>query len=244
MTPDRLIAVSNNKTIYRDGDTCIKVFVHADAKADVFREAHFQSLFEDSELHVPRVLSVGIMDGKWYIESEYIRGNTLDSLLKAQPAQSRFHLQTLIRLQNAVHALSETSLPHLLPDIRQQIQLASIDADTRSRLLERLNSVPQATQVCHGDFVPSNILIQKDGTPYILDWGQARLGPAAYDISRTYLRFLMVDSASLAETYLELSEAEAGIPRRIVEEWLPLSAVMLLPTANQRQRDILLPCIH
>ena len=39
MMLDRVIAVRNNKTIYRDGDRCVKVFGDNYSKADVFAEA-------------------------------------------------------------------------------------------------------------------------------------------------------------------------------------------------------------
>ena len=39
MKLDRVIAVRNDKTIYRDGDKCIKVFGSSYSKADVLNEA-------------------------------------------------------------------------------------------------------------------------------------------------------------------------------------------------------------
>ena len=39
MKLDKMIAVRTNKTIYRDGDTCVKVFNEEYSKADVLNEA-------------------------------------------------------------------------------------------------------------------------------------------------------------------------------------------------------------
>ena len=39
MNLDRIIAVRNNKTVYRDGDRCLKVFNEGYSKADVLNEA-------------------------------------------------------------------------------------------------------------------------------------------------------------------------------------------------------------
>ena len=39
MKLEKIIAVRNNKTIYRDGDKCIKVFNEGFSKADVLNEA-------------------------------------------------------------------------------------------------------------------------------------------------------------------------------------------------------------
>ena len=38
MNLDRIIAVRNAKTVYRDGDKCIKVFDETYSKADVLHE--------------------------------------------------------------------------------------------------------------------------------------------------------------------------------------------------------------
>ena len=39
MKLDRIIAVRNNKTVYHDGDLCVKVFGEGFSKADILSEA-------------------------------------------------------------------------------------------------------------------------------------------------------------------------------------------------------------
>ena len=73
MNLDRVIAVRNNKTIYRDGDRCIKVFNKEYSKADVLNEALNQARIEETGLNIPKVLEVTMVDGKWAIVSEYIK---------------------------------------------------------------------------------------------------------------------------------------------------------------------------
>ena len=46
MKLERVIAVRNNKTIYRDGDRCVKVFDEHYSKADVLNEALNQARIE------------------------------------------------------------------------------------------------------------------------------------------------------------------------------------------------------
>ena len=50
MNLDRVIAVRNNKTIYRDGDRCVKVFQKEYSKADVLNEALNQARIEEEFL--------------------------------------------------------------------------------------------------------------------------------------------------------------------------------------------------
>ena len=58
MKLDRVIAVRNNKTIYRDGDKCIKVFDKNYSKADVLNEALNQARIEETGLNIPKILEV------------------------------------------------------------------------------------------------------------------------------------------------------------------------------------------
>ena len=53
MKLERVIAVRNNKTIYRDGDRCVKVFDDHYSKADVLNEALNQARIEETGLNIP-----------------------------------------------------------------------------------------------------------------------------------------------------------------------------------------------
>ena len=81
MKLDRVIAVRNNKTIYRDGDRCVKVFNKEYSKADVLSEALNQANIEQTGLKIPKILEVTMVDGKWAIVSEYIKGKTLAQIM-------------------------------------------------------------------------------------------------------------------------------------------------------------------
>ena len=85
MKLDRVIAVRNHKTIYRDGDKCIKVFDADYSKADVLNEALNQARIEETGLNIPKVLEVTMVEGKWAIVYEYIKGKTLAQLMEENP---------------------------------------------------------------------------------------------------------------------------------------------------------------
>ena len=82
MKLDRVIAVRNNKTIYRDGEKCIKVFNENFSKADVLNEALNQARIEETGRNIPKILEVTMIEGRWAIVSEYIKGRPLLSLWK------------------------------------------------------------------------------------------------------------------------------------------------------------------
>lgn len=85
MNLERVIAVRNNKTVYRDGDKAIKVFDANFSKSDILNEALNQARVEEAGVRVPKVLEVSVIDGKWAIVSEYIPGKTLAQLMEETP---------------------------------------------------------------------------------------------------------------------------------------------------------------
>ena len=104
MKPEKMIAVRNNKTVYRDGDKCIKVFNSDYSKADVLNEALNQARIEQTGLRVPKILEVTVIDGKWSIISEYIKGKTLAQLMEENPNKKTDYINMVADLQVAMHA--------------------------------------------------------------------------------------------------------------------------------------------
>ena len=72
MNLDRVIAVRTTKTVYRDGDLCIKVFNKEFTKADVLHEALNQAIVEGTGLNVPKIKEFTTINGKLAIASEFI----------------------------------------------------------------------------------------------------------------------------------------------------------------------------
>ena len=173
MNLDRVIAVRNNKTIYRDGDRCIKVFNEEYSKADVLNEALNQARIEETGLNIPKVLEVAMIDGKWAIVSEFIKGKTLAQLMAENEENKEKYINILVDLQMSVHQKTCPLLNKLKDKMSRKIAETDLDATTRYDLHTRLEGMPKHNKVCHGDFNPSNIIITEDGTPYILDWSHA-----------------------------------------------------------------------
>jgi len=67
MNLDRIIAVRTNKTVYRDGEYCVKLFDEDFSKVDVLNEALNQARVEETGLNVPKIIEVTKIDGKWAI---------------------------------------------------------------------------------------------------------------------------------------------------------------------------------
>lgn len=240
MKLDRVIAVRNSKTIYRDGDICVKVFNSDYSKADVLNEALNQARIEETGLNIPKILEVTMIEGKWAIVSEYIKGKTLARLMEEDPEKKSEYLELLVDLQLQMHAKTCPLLNKLKDKMNRKIGMADLEATTKYDLHTRLEGMPKHNKVCHGDFNPSNIIIAEDGTPYILDWSHATQGNASADAARTYLLFWLNGDESGAEEYLDLFCRKSNTDKRYVQKWMPIVAASQSVKGNEKERKFLL----
>ena len=240
MKLDRVIAVRNNKTIYRDGDTCVKVFNADYSKADVLNEALNQSRIEETGLNIPKILEVTMVDGKWAIVSEFIKGKTLAQLMAEDEDKKSEYLELLVDLQLEVQSKTSPLLNKLKDKMNRKIAQSDLEATTKYDLHTRLEGMPKHNKVCHGDFNPSNIIIAEDGTAYILDWSHATQGNASADAARTYLLFWLSGDINGAKEYLELFCKKSNTAMQYVQKWMPIVAASQSVKGNEKEREFLL----
>ena len=167
----QLISSSSTKSVYRDGNVAIKEFCEGFPKAEVLNEALCNARVEDLPgLHVPKILGVSVVDGKWSIMKEYIEGKTLEQLMEENPDKTQEYMEQMVDLQLEIHSKACPLLNKLKEKtIRALNEEPELDESTRYELLTRLDGMPKHTKLCHGDFSPSNIIVQEDGTMYVIE---------------------------------------------------------------------------
>ena len=240
MNLDRVIAVRNAKTIYRDGDQCVKVFNENYSKADILNEALNQARIEETGLHIPRILGVTMIEGKWAIISEFIEGKTLSQIMKDDPEHKSEYLNRFVDIQMDVQSRTCPLLNQLKDKMKRKISQADLDATTRYDLHARLEGMPTHNKVCHGDFWPSNIIISKNGDPYVIDWSHVTQGNASADVARTYLLFWLHGDIEGAKEYLQLFCDKSGTAIQYVQKWMPIVAASQSVKGNEKEREFLL----
>ena len=236
----KVIAVRTAKTVYRDGDTVLKVFDENYSKADILNEALNQARVEETGLNIPKLLEVMKIDGKWAIRNEYIEGETLQQLMDENPGKKDEYLSLLVDLQMEVHSKTAPLLNKLKDKMNRKISESKLDATTRYDLHTRLEAMPNHKKVCHGDFNPSNIIIRPDGTPFIIDWAHATQGNASADVARTYLLFWLAGDIQGAEKYLELFCKKSDTAKQYVQKWMPIVAASQSVKGKPEEREFLL----
>ena len=236
----QLISSSETKCVYRDGDLAIKEFCEGFPKAEVLNEALCTARVEDLPgLHVPKVLSVSVMDGKWSITREFIEGKTLQQLMDENPDKVQEYMEQMVDLQIDIHSKACPLLNKLKEKtIRALQEEEQLDANTRYDLLTRLDGMPKHTKLCHGDFEPSNIIVAADGAMYVVDWVHASQGNASADVARTYL-LLSLKDAKKAEMYMDMFCEKTGTEKRYVQGWLPIVAAAQLAKKRPEEKELL-----
>ena len=219
-----ILAQRSDKVIYKDGDTVVKMFDSNFSKAEVLNDALNQALIEETGLNVPKLLEVGVVDGKWSIRLEYIPGKTLAQLMEENPDKIDEYLDLFVDIQKEIFSKQAPLLNKIKDKFNRKISASRFDATTRYELHTRLDSMKDHKKICHGDFTPSNIIITPDGDYYILDWSHVTQGNAAADAARTYMVFCLKGMDELADRYLHLFCKKTDTALQYVQRWMPIVA--------------------
>ena len=239
MKLDKVIAVRTSKTVYKDGDCAIKVFDADYKKSDILNEALNQARVEETGLPIPKLLEVGVVDGKWAIVSEFIKGKTLARLMDENPDKIDEYMNLFVDIQLDIHSRKAPLLNKLKDKMNRKISETDLDATTRYELHTRLEGMPKHNKVCHGDFRPSNVIVGEDGVNYIIDWAHATQGNASADAARTYLVFYLKGEEELAEKYLDLFCQKSDTTKQYVQKWLPIVAASQSVKRNPEEKELL-----
>lgn len=227
------------KSVYLEQGVAIKVFEKEYPKSDVLYEALNTSRVEDTGLCIPKILEVTKIDGKWAIKREYVEGKTLQQLMKENPKEVDTYIEQMVDLQLKIHQKRNPQLNKLKDKMSKAISdLECIDDATKYDLHTKLEGMPKHTKLCHGDFCPSNIIVDKDGVMHVVDWVHASQGNASADVARTYM-ILSLDNKKIAEKYMDMFCEKSGTEKRYVQQWLPIVAAAQLAKKRPEEKDLL-----
>ena len=239
MADRQILEEKSYKTVYREGNVIVKAFTPSHPMSDVFNEAYIHACVEDAGVPVPKLLGVSMQDGGWAISMEYVAGKTLEELARENPDRIDEYLEKLVDIQMEVGGYRVRHLRNTRLKMEDAIKaMTEIDASTRYELLQRIHGMAQHSKLCHGDLVPSNIVIKEDGSWCVLDWAHASAGNAGADAAITYMRFSL-DAPELAEKYLRLFCKKADMPIQYIQTWMPVVAAAQLTKHRETERELL-----
>ena len=178
--------------------------------------ARVETALVNSSIKIPTLREVSVVDGKWAIATDFVKGKTMKELMEENPERKDKYLSQFIDIQCEIHAQTMPLLSKLKDKIARQIKsLTEIDDIKKYELLTRLDSMPKHIKLCHGNFEPKDVIINDEGT-YVINWGSARQGNASADVARTYLLFCR-NYPDLAYAYLYKWCAKTGTSKKYVQ---------------------------
>ncbi len=240
-TNKEVIFTRPHKTIYAAGDKVIKVFDERYTKADVLNEARNEALVEENtDLNIPALLEVSHMEEGWCLVREKVEGKTLEQLMQEEPEKLETYMEMFVDLQLDVHKQKVATIKRLRHKLMDQINsLKDLDATARYELATRLESMPKHTKLCHGDFNPSNVIVDQQNRLWIIDWAHAAQGNASADAAMTFLLFSLEDEKK-AEIYMKLFCKKSDTARHYVNRWLPIVAAAQMTKKKVKEKDFLM----
>ena len=238
---DNPIAERKTKTVYKDSDKTIKLFVENYSKADILNEALNQARVEEgTTLNVPKLLEVTRIDGRWGLVSEHIEGTPLNKLMEEHPEKEEEYLNLFVDTQMKILSNSVPLLNRIKDKFRRKLSNAvNIDENTRYELMQRLEGMKNHTKLCHGDFNPSNVIIKENGEVYVIDWSHVTQGNASADAARTFLLFSIEGKSELAEKYINLFSEKSGITKANIQRWIPIVAATQMTKGKEEEQEFL-----
>lgn len=235
------IVERKTKTVYKDNDKTIKLFIENYSKADILNEALNQARVEEgTELNVPKLLEVTKIDNRWALVSEHIEGTPLDKLMSEHSEKEGEYLNLFVDIQMKILSNTVTLLNRTKDKFRRKLNDAkNIDDNTKYELLQRLEGMKNHTKLCHGDFNPSNIIIKDNGEAYVIDWAHVTQGNASADAARTFLILSIEGQTELAEKYINLFSEKTGIAKSNIQRWIPIVAATQMSKGKEEEQEFL-----
>ena len=238
------VSYRRDKAIIYDNDKLIKVFDESYSKSNVLNEAVNQARVEETGVNIPKIREVTLINGQWAIVMDFIKGKTLDKLMLENPDKKDEYIKLFVNIHRDIHSRKHMLLTKYSDKIIMKILNSELSASTRYDLSIRLNDKPKGSNLCHGDFVPSNVVITEDQTPYVLDWAHASQGNFIADVTKTYMLFKLENDDETAEKYLDEYCLQSGIDKKEVFNWIPLvSAGQLVRHSGEKKEKLLMKSI-
>ena len=242
----RELARRNNKVVYQDGNRVVKVFNDQKPASDVFNEAlNTARIMDNTPIRLPGTIEVsriegGEWDGSWAIANHYVPGLNIHEILDQDDSRVDEMIQLMVDLQVSIHEVPAPLLNRQKDKLQRMVtSVKAIDPSLRYDLEMRIDGLHNVGRVCHGDFVPSNVIVGDDGQTYVCDWPHVTSGDPVVDAAQTYL-LLLLAHPDFADKYLARYSKTADVARQRILYWVPVVAAAELARGRKRDEEFLL----
>jgi aminoglycoside phosphotransferase (APT) family kinase protein len=205
----------------------LRLYADADQQQRAETDVAIQRFVSDRGFPAARPLAfvgAGNPFGAPFMIMERLPGRTMVHAMGWNPFRASRYVKRMAELHAQLHALpvdgwplSDDGAP--LVDRHLAIQRAEADrldvhiADGAMEWLEQRRGavVPEEPSICHGDFHPLNLVVDRDGSMAAVDWGGAVVGDRHFDVANTLMVMTRIPTSSLGR----MQRIFANVTRRM-----------------------------
>ena len=254
MRKGKLLGQGRTAEVYAWGDfQVLKLFFTTWPVEWIHQEARVARVVHEAGLASPAAGELIEVDGRLGIVYERIDGPSMLEEVARHPSRIVSLAHQFADLHLAMHHRDEMDLPpgrELLTGLLRNAP--RLTDEVRERLLEKLEQLPDANAICHGDYHPDNILMTRRG-PIVIDWMSVTRGHPLADVAGTYLLFRVVEDPSelgkltrgffdvlrrvFLSLYLRRYFKSSPHRREQLDDWAPLMAAAYLGQGLTSQEE-------
>ena len=241
-----------------DSEHVLKLYLEWCPPDWVEYEARIARAVYEAGVPSPAAGEIVEVNGRRGLIYERLDGISMLQDLNARPWTFLRHARDLAELHVKINQLSTEGLTSYKDGLGYSIRRAPhLSDDLRAKALILLDTLPDGSNVCHGDYHPGNVLITKHGLVTI-DWMTAKAGSRWADVSRTSL--LLSIGAKSAGTqvrlvvrklvglfhrqYLTHYKALTPDSRAELNRWTPVTAAARLHEDITPEREALIRMVE
>jgi len=183
--PDKPLAKGRTAEVFDLGEgAVVKLLREGFDSSMIETEAANTSAAHDAGVSTPSVHDIVHHDGRAGAVFDLVEGHLLLDEAVTQPLRLRRWGKTLGDIHAEMLSHSSGDLPSLRDVLAERIDATDLTGSQKAAAKDRLTTLPDATNVLHGDFHPGNVILSNDG-PVLIDWMNGSRGAPAADITRT-----------------------------------------------------------
>lgn len=231
----------------------IKLFKRPGFEDKCCEEEEFLRILYETGIPVPKTYGTILLDGKPGYTMDYIKGESLLSILLKNTSKIHEQAQKFARLHADINShTAPVSFKNEKDSLVWCIEHSGLDSAVKEYGLSLLHSLPVSDSLCHGDYNLTNVIITETGKPVFIDCGNAAKGYFVSDIANAYLMivngdkpkgagffiitFLFFFRQIFAQKYISSYKKIRNFTRREFNDWLLIRSMAKLAFCNDAEK--------
>ena len=168
---------------------------------------------------------------------DYIEGKLLSDYLTENEKEKDKYIELFASIHHELMNTSIVNLNNSYGRIKNKIFNSELAATTKYALFYKLKKMEFSYDTIHGDYNLSNVIISKEGKPYIIDWSHVSFGDRKFDIATTYAIFVVEDKEDIGNIYLDKICELEKIDKQYIFDKLIFAYIYIVDRYNKNIQD-------